>query len=478
MNPISCKVGASVCLLSITIGSSAAEAQNCGGHWWMVGPAGQPFSVLARAAMAYDSARARTVTFGGIHGISCTAITREWDGAAWTTPPVPFGQHPPAAGDSAMVYDAARERVTLFGGGGTYACPVHGQTWTWDGAAWTLRSNTGPSPRTRHAMAYDAARERTVLFGGGSQSDTWEWDGAQWSPRSVTGPSPRAQHAMAYDTARGVVVLFGGESAFFAGPLGDTWEWDGTQWSLRAATGPSPRARHVMAYDAARGVVVLFGGDSATALPDQWWEWDGAAWTQRPATAPPYRIEAAAAYDSGRQRVIMYGGFGASTQDDTWKLGDATGVPASVAVQPDEPGPTQVGAMVTFSIVPSGAAPFTCRWRKDGVNLTNGGTISGADTLQLKISGVQLSDTGFYDAEVANGCGGTLSESVALQVQPPCTWMCYADCNGNCSLTIADFACFQVMFSYGKSYADCNQSGTVTIADFGCFQAAFVAGCG
>jgi hypothetical protein len=54
---------------------------------------------------------------------------------------------------------------------------------------------------------------------------------------------------------------------------------------------------------------------------------------------------------------------------------------------------------------------------------------------------------------------------------------CYADCNGDGSLTIADFGCFQAEFAQGHPFADCNDSGSMTIADFGCFQAKYVQGC-
>ncbi len=54
---------------------------------------------------------------------------------------------------------------------------------------------------------------------------------------------------------------------------------------------------------------------------------------------------------------------------------------------------------------------------------------------------------------------------------------CYADCNTSTTLTIADFACFQMRFVNGDPWADCNMNGTLTIADFACFQAKFVAGC-
>ncbi len=54
---------------------------------------------------------------------------------------------------------------------------------------------------------------------------------------------------------------------------------------------------------------------------------------------------------------------------------------------------------------------------------------------------------------------------------------CYADCNADSMLTVADFGCFQTRFVAGDPYADCNGVGGLTIADFGCFQTRFVAGC-
>ncbi len=54
---------------------------------------------------------------------------------------------------------------------------------------------------------------------------------------------------------------------------------------------------------------------------------------------------------------------------------------------------------------------------------------------------------------------------------------CYADCNEDGGLTVADFGCFQTAFVAGAPYSDCSADGALTVADFGCFQTAFVAGC-
>src|SRR5206468_11025348 len=105
---------------------------------------------------------------------------------------------PSARWASAMAYDSARGRTVLFGG--TNAADLD-DTWEWDGSQW-LRATPAVSPpaRRQHAMAYDIARDRVVLFGGfggGNRfADTWEWDGSQWTnPKPQLSPPARLAHA-------------------------------------------------------------------------------------------------------------------------------------------------------------------------------------------------------------------------------------------------------------------------------------------
>jgi hypothetical protein len=58
-----------------------------------------------------------------------------------------------------------------------------------------------------------------------------------------------------------------------------------------------------------------------------------------------------------------------------------------------------------------------------------------------------------------------------------CTAPCYADCNGDGVLGLADFGCFQSKFATNDPYADCNGDGILGLADFGCFQSKFALGC-
>ena len=54
---------------------------------------------------------------------------------------------------------------------------------------------------------------------------------------------------------------------------------------------------------------------------------------------------------------------------------------------------------------------------------------------------------------------------------------CYADLDGDGSLTIFDFLAFQNAFDDGDPIADCDRSGGLDIFDFLCFQNAFDVGC-
>jgi hypothetical protein len=71
--------------------------------------------------------------------------------------------------------------------------------------------------------------------------------------------------------------------------------------------------------------------------------------------------------------------------------------------------------------------------------------------------------------------GGTDAGTAFVFTWPVC--LCYADCNGDGQLTVADFGCFQTRFVVNDFYADCNGDGQRTVADFGCFQTKFVVGC-
>ena len=292
-----------------------------GTSWTQPSPTTAPVARWS-GSMVYDALRQRMVMFGG------QPDTWEWDGTDWsnrtTSPAIPDSRD-----RYAMAHDSVRQRTVLFGGGVPSSGAARDETWEWDGASWTQRLPAhSPSPRAQVSMAYDAARQRVVLFGGLATStvlgDTWEWDGNDWTQRFPThAPSPRHSNAIAYDAARQRIVLFGGGGSTAAG-FSDTWEWDGTDWTQRSpASAPSARGT-TMAYDAARQRVVLFGGSSIGGLLNDTWEWDGNTWTQSfPTSSPSARFFHAMAHDARSQRVVLFGGVDFSqpnpVYDDTWE---------------------------------------------------------------------------------------------------------------------------------------------------------------
>ena len=75
-----------------------------------------------------------------------------------------------------------------------------------------------------------------------------------------------------------------------------------------------------------------------------------------------------------------------------------------------------VGSDVSFSVTATGTAPLSYQWQKDGVNLTDGGSITGATNATLIITGVMESDEGVYRCVVTNIAGTNTSNTAMLTV--------------------------------------------------------------
>jgi len=199
--------------------------------WTNMTPAGPSPSARQLAGIVYDSWRDRTVLFGGTNGFGSVfySDTWEWDGTAWANVSPVEGPSPSARAWHTMAFDSARGRTVLFGG---YNGRQLGDTWAWDGAQWTqVTTSLSPSPRSSSAMAYDSSTQRIVLFAGShgwpiGLNDTWEYDGTNWTPVSIAGPVPPPQylHRMIGDAARGGILVYGGFGNGWS-PLNDTWRY-------------------------------------------------------------------------------------------------------------------------------------------------------------------------------------------------------------------------------------------------------------
>src|SRR5882724_7590753 len=79
------------------------------------------------------------------------------------------------------------------------------------------------------------------------------------------------------------------------------------------------------------------------------------------------------------------------------------------------------GDRATFQVGVAGECSLSFRWQKDGVDLQNGGNVSGADTSTLTLSIVGASDAGSYRVRVTNPCGTVTSATATLTIvtDPP-----------------------------------------------------------
>ena len=226
-----------------------------GRAWSQAGqpPSGSP-TPRTGASMAYDPRSRRVVLFGGQTGdVSQPTLnlsaqgaglgdTWTFDGSAWqpmTAAPAGSGL-PAPRWDASLVYDTARSRLVLFGGSAGGGQPAYlGDTWTWDGLAWTLAQQTpplggGPGGRALASATFDPAVGRIVLWGGFGQADP-----------AACGP---------------------GVTVYCTAYLNDTWTWDGRTWSKIAGGPPAAGSSAVscgrlpLIYDAATGQLVMYGG--------------------------------------------------------------------------------------------------------------------------------------------------------------------------------------------------------------------------
>lgn len=235
-----------------------------------------------KPAQFYDPVDDYVVNFGGsaTNGAS-TQRTFLYQNSTWNES---FQSTIPGTRSNASAaWDTVDGFGVMFGGWKSSNSLYFGDTWKFQGGAWSLLSpGTSPGSRAGSMMVYVPVVGGTggylLLFGGkGSlastnqlQSDTWKFVGGTWT--NITGsagipPSARAEGGMAYDALDNYVVLFGGYTA--AGPVNSTYKFDPvtSQWtqlfangSTAAGAGPKAVLDPQMAWDSNDHVLVEMGG--------------------------------------------------------------------------------------------------------------------------------------------------------------------------------------------------------------------------
>jgi uncharacterized repeat protein (TIGR03803 family) len=79
------------------------------------------------------------------------------------------------------------------------------------------------------------------------------------------------------------------------------------------------------------------------------------------------------------------------------------------------------GGTAAFTVATFGAAPVFYQWQQNGINLTNGGGFSGANTATLILTNVTVNDAAVYTVIVSNAANSVTSGDAVLEVilSPP-----------------------------------------------------------
>ena len=299
----------------------------------------------------------------------------------------PTGTPPSKRGLHTAVYNPTSNRMIVFGGNPNFGSCFGAVNDVWvltnanglgGTAAWTQLNPIGgpPSVRDEHTAVYDAANNRMIVFGGvnpcaAPNNDVWVLENAdglaggiaatpQWTLLNPTGtaPSGRADHSAVYDPTTNRLIVFGGGTS--TGFVNDVWVLTnanglgGTpQWTQLAPTGGPPGVRfiHSATYDPGTNRMTIYGGCCTAATPsgrfDDVWVLENAnglggtpQWTQlAPTGGPPLARDGhTAVYNSATNRMTVFGGRGTacttapcpgsgfSTFNDTWVLTGANGI--------------------------------------------------------------------------------------------------------------------------------------------------------
>jgi len=234
-----------------------------GDTWFPSGAAPRPAARLFHG-LVHDTARDQFVLVGG-YGGNNAFLGDVWyyRQGQWQ---VELGPTPPNRERHAIAYDPIRRRVVVFGGRyASSSTALRADLWFFDGTAWTsIPAPNGPSARAGAVMTYDAANDRLVLFGGetanGFSDETWALVDTTWTLLQTNGsPAPRSAAAMAYDPFVGDVLLLGGRD--LTTTFGDSWQLRGSNWSAATSTPPlRPRwAGNLVSVPARRRLELMRG---------------------------------------------------------------------------------------------------------------------------------------------------------------------------------------------------------------------------
>ena len=296
----------------------------------------------------------------------------------------PDGPLPQARDRHSAVYDAANNRMIIYGGCSQEGCrPITDDVWVLSNAnglggtpTWTQLFPTSPHPPARagHQAVYDPKTNSMIVWAGqdGGQapcfpdtySDVWVLSNANgrggtpnWTQISPSGVPPAGQYfsTAVYDSSNNIMVVFGG-----LGMVDTTCQPTNAVWALSHANGtggtpvwsnivpqdatgsPANRLHHAAVYQPITNTMIIFGGSDVNRmfLGDSWvlphanglggapvWK----QLTNLTGPAPSARWNSGG-IDTMHNLMIMFGGVGDGVDSgahvplwSTWVLSDPDG---------------------------------------------------------------------------------------------------------------------------------------------------------
>ena len=250
------------------------------------GPAPRTFPTIV-----YDGHHDRIVMFGGskvLFGQSTSAdnllndtwvyINNEWNQLSTTEGPSPRAE-------ANMVYDPIRKKIYLFGGykieGEDYI--KLGDTWELDGQRWKKIADDGASARHGVVLTFHKELEKVFLFGGstvdrnyGQQSgESWLFDGKAWTKLDINQPSNIFNAAGTYGGGR--ILRFGGWKG--DSRIEETWQFLNNNWEkINLDLSPSARNHSAMVWDEKNKRFLLYGGHDGEHVFGDTWSFTNKKW--------------------------------------------------------------------------------------------------------------------------------------------------------------------------------------------------------
>ncbi len=130
------------------------------------------------------------------------------------------------------------------------------------------------------------------------------------------------------------------------------------------------------------------------------------------ATSAVLSVSATALTDTGAYTVVVTNTLNGPTVSSTSGAGKLIVNAVSIATQPRD---TTVlsGVAAGFTVAASGTGVLSYQWKKNGANVSNGGTLSGATSAALGVSSVAITDTGSYTVVVTSTLNGTIATATS-----------------------------------------------------------------